>query len=251
MTTGVEGLDRALHGGLRCASSTVIFGPTGGGKTVTCLHFLAAASAAEPGLLFGFYETPPRILLKAKLLGLDLESKLREGTLELIWYPPTERILDALAHRLLARVRERNVKRLVVDGLDGLIQAAADKGRISGFMSALTNELRIHGVTTLYTSEVNDLFASQVQLPLQGISSLVENIVLTRFVEHQRQLRRVLAIIKTRDSSYDHTVREFSISSRGAELGEALGTGHDDASQEEEQVFPVALLKRLLTPRGP
>jgi circadian clock protein KaiC len=63
VSTGVPALDEVLHGGLRCASSTVIFGPTGSAKTSLGLHFLSECSAQEPGLLFGFYEPPPRVLL--------------------------------------------------------------------------------------------------------------------------------------------------------------------------------------------
>ncbi|WP_156927021.1 hypothetical protein [Azospirillum halopraeferens] len=42
------------------------------GKTTFGLHFVRHASAAEPGLLFGFYERPERLRQKAAQLGIDL-----------------------------------------------------------------------------------------------------------------------------------------------------------------------------------
>lgn len=240
VSTGLPALDEALHGGLRCASSTVLFGPTGAGKTTVALHFLNEASAEEPALLFGFYETPPRILLKGTALGLDLESKLRAGVFHTSWQPATERMLDALGHSLLAQVSKHGIKRLVVDGVDGLLKAATHPTRLSQFLSALTNELRIRGVTTLYTIELQELLSPPVELPMQGISSLVENIVLIRFIEQQSRLFRALSIIKTRDRSYDDRVRELLITSRGAMLGDVvdvrLGTMRQPAKPKRKAV---------------
>jgi circadian clock protein KaiC len=195
VSTGLSSLDSVLQGGLACATSTVIFGPTGVGKTTLGLHFLNESSEAEPGLHFGFYETPPRLLHKARALGLDWESKLKQGVLDIQWYPPTERVLDVLGHKLLAAVRERGVKRLFVDGVDGFIKAADNPTRITHFFSALTNELRIRGVTAMYTSELFDLFSTQVGLPLQGISGLVENVFLLRFLEADAQTYRMFSVV--------------------------------------------------------
>jgi len=246
VATGIPTLDDALHGGLVCASSTVMFGPTGVGKTSLGLHFLNESSHQEPGLLFGFYETPPRIHLKAKTLGLDLESKEREGVLELQWYPPTERILDALGHRLLSTVERRGVKRLFVDGLDGFVKAAAPTERVTHFMSALTNQLRVLGVTVIYTSEMNILFSDQIELPIAGVSSLVENIFLLRFLQEKAEVIRTLSIIKTRDSAYDQAIREYIISGHGARLGAPVATGR---SAQGGRSWPGKQLGRLFRKR--
>src|SRR5687768_14537328 len=54
-------------------STTLVLGPPGSGKTLLGLHFLAAgAHLGQPGLHFGFYETPPQLRTKAEQLGLDL-----------------------------------------------------------------------------------------------------------------------------------------------------------------------------------
>ncbi|HEX6242549.1 MAG TPA: ATPase domain-containing protein [Polyangiales bacterium] len=251
ISTGIATLDQALEGGIRCGSSTVLFGPTGASKTSIGLHFLSRCSAEEPGLLFGFYETPERVLVKAQALGIDLTPHVKAGHLALHWFPSTERVLDALGHRLLESVRARNVKRLFVDGVDGFMTAATYPERISTFLSALTNELRVRGVTTLYTSELDHLFSTEVKLPLEGVSSLVENILLTRFIEQQGHLKRVFSVIKTRDSGYDHTLRELRISDRGIELGERV-EGDFGAQHNVSAAHGGTLrsLGRLLRKRG-
>ena len=222
ISTGIARLDDMLKGGLPCDSTTLVLGPSGSGKTTFGLHFLNECSKAEPGLLFSFYETPPRLLLKARLVGLDLEKKLKEGSLDILWYPPTERILDALGNRLLEAVRERGVRRLFVDGLDGFHKAAAHPERISHFLTALTNELRVLGVTTLYTAELPELFSAKVELPVSGVSHIVENMVLLRFVEMRARLYRMLSVLKVRDSEYDGALREYNITAKGVQLADTF-----------------------------
>lgn len=249
--TGIPRLDEMLENGLPCASTSVLFGPTGAGKTTFGLHFLDGSSKAEPGLLFGFYETPPRILLKAEALGLQLEKKQKQGIIDMVWHPPTERILDGLGNKLLCAVRERGVRRLFIDGVEGFQKAAAHPDRISHFLAALTNELRVLGVTTLYTSELQDIFTQDVRLPISGVSSLVENIFYLRFVEMHAKVHRALSVVKVRDSAYDSTLREFRITSRGVELldtfaeAESILTG-----QARAATLPRARRKGLLRKRS-
>lgn len=251
ISTGIATLDRMLHGGIRRGSSTVLFGPTGACKTSIGLHFLSQCSAEEPGLFFGFYETPDRLLTKARALGIDLSARVDAGHLALHWLPSTERILDALGHRVLEAVRARNVKRLFVDGVEGFIKAAAHPDRISTFLSALTNELRTRGVTTVYTSELDHLFSAELKLPIEGVSSLVENILLTRFVEQQGRLVRIFSIIKTRDSGYDHALREVRVGDQGVTLGERF-EGDFGVQHNAPAVDGGALraLRRMLRKRG-
>jgi circadian clock protein KaiC len=61
-STGAPTLDKMIGGGLMAGSTTLVVGPTGSGKTALGLQFLAACSADEPGLHFGFFETKGRLL---------------------------------------------------------------------------------------------------------------------------------------------------------------------------------------------
>jgi circadian clock protein KaiC len=86
MDFGLANLDAMLQGGLLSSSTTMILGAPGSGKTLLGTHFLAAgARQGQPGLHFGFYETPTRLLDKAQQVGLDLSSFNADGLLEIIW----------------------------------------------------------------------------------------------------------------------------------------------------------------------
>ncbi len=220
ISVGVGQLDQMLNGGLPCGTSTGLIGPSGVGKTTLGLHFLSAASAHEPGLLFGFFETPERLCQKARSLGLEVGAAVERGDVELLWQPQRENVLDELAHRLLVAVRQRGVKRLFIDGLGGFLESATSPQRVSRYFSCLVNELRGLGVTTLFTMEVPEISGAVVRVPVNGVSALLENLIFMRFVERGSRLHRAVAVHKVRDSDHDASLREFFINSRGISLGE-------------------------------
>lgn len=231
LTSGVEGLDDLTGGGLPRGSTTLLIGPSGSGKTSFGINFLAAASREEPALHFGFYETPARLLLKAKALGLDLQSLIDSNALEVLWHPLTENLLDKLAYRLLDAVTARGVKRLFIDSLGGFERAAVHRPRLVEFFAALTNELRAQGVTTVATWEMRELFSTEVAAPGLEISSLLDNLLMMRQVELRSEFKRVLSVLKIRDQSFAPGAQEVIIDGHGLavlgafEAATAVSTG--------------------------
>jgi circadian clock protein KaiC len=170
---------------------------------------------------------------------------------ELRWQAPTEDIMDALAHRLLDAVRRRGVRRLVVDGLGGFIETAVQPHRITRFFAALSNELRALGATTIYTLETRDVVGSTMQMPVSGVSSLVENLIFLRYVEYRAEVHRVLSVLKVRTSSFDPRLREFEIDERGIRLADTFESARKLLSgTAEEAPAPRQSETRRTPPRG-
>lgn len=219
VTMGVTNLDVMLGGGLLRGSCTMLLGFAGSGKTLLSSHFLAAgAERQEQGLYFGFYESPVRLVEAAEQVGLRFDDHVRQGVIEVQWQPPLKYSLDALAERLLDSVRRRKVRRLVIDGLDGLRQSAYHPERTIRFVSALCNELRAEGVTLLLTEETQKIFGPEVEVRIEGVSALVDNILLLEYLDLDSELKRLLSIVKQRGSGYETTVRELRIEARGIHL---------------------------------
>ena len=215
--SGLEQLDIMLGGGFPEASTTMVMGPSGTGKTTLGLTFLSRSSEAEPGLLFGFYETPKRIDAKVAGVCPALRDLIDSGAVEVLWQPPTDDLLDAYSERLLQAVHRRKVRRLFIDGL-GAFQAAdtgSGAGRIGMFLTALMNEMRVLGVTTVYTLEVPDIMGPTIRTSIGDLSSLAENLVMLRFVEVGSQLHRLISVLKVRDSQFDQSLHEYTTSSQG------------------------------------
>jgi circadian clock protein KaiC len=218
MKTGIANLDNIVGGGLREGSTTLLAGPSGSGKTILVMHFLSAASKEEPALYFGFYENPAVLALKAHRLELGFEKLQRESCFHCLWQPPTEDVLDAVGPRLLDAVRSTGARRVFVDGLDGFIKTAVQAERMSHYLTALTNELRALGATAVYTLEVPNLIGADFRLPLAGVSTIVENLIILRFVEVRTQLFRMLSVLKMRDSEHQTSLYEFAIERGGVSL---------------------------------
>lgn len=222
VTTGLPHLDGLLGGGLPGASVSLVMGPSGIGKTSLGLSFLGGATPAEPGLHFGFYETPQRLRIKAQSIGIDVPGMERSGALHLAWQPTTEGLLDDVGARLLRQVRQHRVKRVLLDSLGAFARLATSPARLNEFFRALMGELRAADVTVLATWEMRDLFGAEINAPASELSSIVDNLLLMRFVELDSELKRLLSILKVRDSEYDPALLELVIGSNGIELNKAF-----------------------------
>ena len=229
---GVRRLDEMLLGGLLSGSTTALLGAHGSGKTVLGLHFLCeGAKAGEKGLYFGFYETPARLVAKATQLGMPTAEHIKNGLIQVVWQPALEDSPDALTERLLETARELGAKRIFIDGMEPLNALLTYPERSSFFFTALVNELRALGATTLMAAELPDVFGPNVSFPVPNAAAIVDNIIFLRYVELHSQLYRLISILKVRESGYDATIREFNISEKGIEVAstfesaEAILTG--------------------------
>ena len=220
---GVRRLDEMMAGGMPEHSSTLLFGAPGSGKTLLGLHFLdAGASQGETGLYYGFMETPPRLMEKGVDVGLALRPWVESGRLVMKTRVAVELIPDALVHELLELVDRHQVKRLVIDGLETLVQDMLAPQRLPGLLIALLNALRARGVTPVMTHQTDVLFGPGLEAKLGGLEAIVDNIVFLRYVELRSQLYRMLSILKMRESNYETALREFSISTRGIDVAETF-----------------------------
>lgn len=230
-SSGVARLDDLFHGGLPLASATLVMGSSGVGKTTLGLQFLAKSSRAEPGLLFGFSETPAQTRAKARALSKPLSALLDAGTVEILWQPLTDGLLDEYAERLLTAVRRRNVQRLFIDGVAGFTKTAVDPARMIHFFTALANELRALGVTTVYSLEVPHILGPPIRVPVDDIASIAENIMLLRFVEVRARLHRLLSVLKVRNSTFDPSLHEFTLADNGLAIAPSSASAESILSQ--------------------
>jgi circadian clock protein KaiC len=228
ISMGIAPLDEMMGGGPDRHSVSVVLGAAGTGKTTLGLHFLGACSADEPGLLFGFHENPAALRVKARALGLPLEGLLDSQRIEVIWQPATEALLDEVCARLLSAVRQRKVRRLFLDGTDGLEKLSPDKARLEAVLAALCNELRGLGVTTLVTAETElaGIVPGQslAGLALKGLSPIAENIIVLRLAALRAEIHRLVAVVKARDSRIDLRMRRFEITEGGVVIERDFST---------------------------
>jgi circadian clock protein KaiC len=213
--SGIDALDAHIGGGLVRTSVTLIMGPSGAGKTSLGLQFLGRCSAEEPGLYFGFHESPQRAKAKARSLGRDFASLEAAGAVHIDWNPASAGLIDRLCYELLERVERQQVKRVFIDSINALSRTAADPSRVLDVLETLLGELRARGVTVMAAWEAHRLIDNRAGVLMPDISGVVDNLLLVQFVQHRTELQRQVSILKIRDNAYDPSPLEVVMSRAG------------------------------------
>lgn len=214
LSFGIPQLDAMFGGGIPQHSMTMLEGLPGVGKTTLGLHFLGPCSAVEPGLLFTTGDSTAALLAKARTLSLPIATSIEAGHVAMLWQSSTEGLLDAALHRLC------------IDGLGGLLQLAPDRTRLPAVFAALMHELRTLGVTSLFTSEVDDgpgHPGSQATpgVPHGNLSSVADNIITLHLAERKSAMVRLISVFKGRDAPIDPRPRLYQITSNSITISDA------------------------------
>jgi circadian clock protein KaiC len=224
-TLGLPELDTMLHGGLNRGTVTFLAGSPGSGKTLTALHYImAGADNGEPGLFVCFTESEEQLHLKAGSFGLDLRGAIARGMVSLLCLAPVELEVDLFAATIRNRVESLGIRRLVVDSIAAVEVAILEPNRGPGYFASLINYLREHDVTSVMTQESN-AFDGGIGEALGAV--LADNLIRLRSVEHHNRLRRVLSILKMRQSACDPSLREFRIDAGAIRVLPIAETGAD------------------------
>jgi circadian clock protein KaiC len=223
LSTGVNGLDAMLQGGLLPASSTLVLGPPGAGKTVLALQFLTdGAARGEPGLIATFQEPAWALAATAEGIGLDLASPIASGLVHVMRRAPLEQPPDAWAWELLAAVEAHRPRRLVVDALSDLSQLFPRPERRTAFVQVLVDELRSRGVTVLLTLEIDDITGPELRVPIPAVSAAMDCGLVLRTTEVGSRLRWLISVLKIRRSGFDPAIREFVVGGHGIVIGQPI-----------------------------
>jgi len=218
VTTGVPGLDALLRGGLPRASTTIVEGGTGTGKTLVGLHFLLeGARRGEPGILFTLEETPGQIRALTKTFGWDVARLEAQDRLVINYTSPVELLTDRFLDEALRLIAQTGARRVVLDSITSMSLGVVSQRRFRELVYALTKHVRAAGVTLLMTMEVTELLGTG-QLTGHGVSSIADNLIVLRYVEVQAHLERAVLVLKSRGTGHTTELRRFVIDDHGAHV---------------------------------
>ena len=214
LTTGTSGLDTLMNGGIPALSTSVLAGPSGAGKTILALQFVAAGlEQGEACVYVSFQESEERLRAKARHFGWEFGGPAARDRLVIVHVQPPEIGLDAVAARIWDAVASVGARRVVIDSISELERAGDD--RIAHYLWALVAGLLREGATVILTSESDSFFGPAFEIT-HGLSFIADNVVLLRYLELDSELRRALAGVKMRDSAPVKSLVEFEITGSGA-----------------------------------
>ncbi len=248
VSTGVPALDAMLGGkGYFRASSILVSGTAGTGKTSLAAHFVDAACArGERCVFFSFEESANQIVRNMLSVGIDLGRWVDKGLLHFQAARPSTFGLEMHLVKVHRLIKEIDPSIVVVDPVTGLLHSGtASEAR--SMLLRLVDFLKEQQITALMTTLTGGSDA-QEQTEVD-ISSLVDTWLLLRDIESGGERNRGLYILKARGIAHSNQIREFLLTDHGAQLqevylGEAgLLTGSARVTQEAKDAS-AALLAR-------
>lgn len=222
--TGVSGLDKMLEGGLVSGSMALLQGAPGTGKTTLGIQYLyhGATQGDEAGLLVTFEQFPHTLYRDALAHGWNLRELEQENKLRLIFTSPQVFLssLQSPVSPINTAIREMDVKRAVVDSVTQFQVLTQDPVELRAFYNHLTNGLRREGITSLLLSE--DGSPDFVHSDRGRLAFMVDAVILLRYVEIESVMQRAVAVLKTRGSAHDNSIRRFEVRRGGMVVHEAF-----------------------------
>jgi circadian clock protein KaiC len=222
ITSGVAELDALVGGGLDRGTSTLILGPAGSGKSSIAAQFAAAAAErGERAASFLFDEGVNTYLSRSSGLGREMKDLVEAGHMSIQQVDPAELSPGEFAHSVRRAVDEDGARVVVIDSLNGYLQAMPDERFLTVQMHELLTYLNQQGVVTLLVLAQHGFMGSNMGTPVD-VSYLADTVLMLRFFEARGEVRRAISAVKKRTGYHENTIREMRMSGGGIAVGEPL-----------------------------
>jgi circadian clock protein KaiC len=220
--SGIKELDELLGGGIECATSTLIVGAPGSGKSSLAAQFVATA-AARGGTcaMFIFDESRHILLSRTAGLGIDLESHVKSGRVHIQRVDPAELSPGEFAYSIRHAVEEHKASVVVIDSLNGYLNSMPNERFLTIHLHELQAYLGHAGVATLLVGAHHGLVGTQMQSPADA-SYLADAVILLRYYEAQGEIHQAVSVIKKRGGAHERTIREFKMAQGRISVGPPL-----------------------------
>ncbi|KQQ32027.1 circadian clock protein KaiC [Duganella sp. Leaf126] len=225
LSSGLSALDQLIGGGLEEGMSTLITGPSGTGKSSLAAQFVHAASQrGDKSAMFLFEEARNNLLNRCASLGLDLDSAERDGLLTIQQVDPAELAPGQLTQAVVQAV-ERGVKVLVIDSLNGYLNAMPDERFMTTYLHEILTYLGQRGVVSLIVGVQQGMIGSANTSSINA-SYIADNIIMLRYFEAEGEVRQAISVFKKRGSAHERTIRRFQVGTDGITVGPVLRGFH-------------------------
>jgi circadian clock protein KaiC len=222
VSSGLTTLDSMLGGGLTRGTSTLILGPAGAGKSaIASLYACAAASRGERAVIFAFDELRRTTIERADALGMDMSGKVKSGHVLVQQIDPAEMSPGELAQRARFLVEQEGYKLVVIDSLNGYMQAMPAEKYLYIQLHELLTYFGQLGATTIMVMAQAGIVGPM--LAPADVSYIADSVMLLRYFEHGGRVHKAISVIKKRTGRHEDTIRELAIDEgRGLTVGEPL-----------------------------
>ncbi|MDH3599402.1 MAG: circadian clock protein KaiC [Candidatus Tectomicrobia bacterium] len=218
LLSGNPEMDQMCGGGFFRDSVVLVSGATGTGKTLLATEFLiGGARRGERCLLFGFEESRDQIMRNARGWGMDFQPLIEAGHLSMVCEYPESASLEDHLIAMREAIDTFKPERVVVDSLTALNRVSTLKG-FREFVAGLTSFIKERQVAGFFTA-ITPTFSGSTSISETHFSTMIDAIVMMRYVELYGEVSRGITILKMRGSMHEKEIREFRIDNHGMQIG--------------------------------
>jgi len=230
VSSGIKELDALCDGGpdgFPQGHVIMVAGNTGSGKTTFGLHFLIdGLKKGESAVYVALEESSSQIKKTALEHGWDLKKYEKSGKLIFINPDLIDLNPDKLLYKIVNTVNKIGATRVVLDSISSLESATMNKIKVREFLIQFSGFMKTKGTTSMLTYLSEETFSAESgQLLGSGssselrLSSIVDGIILLRYVERGQSVAKLLNILKMRGASHNKKIWQFEIGKNGVILG--------------------------------
>ena len=221
ISSGLDGLDAMLGGGLPRGSSALLMGAAGVGKSSLAMTYvLAAAMRGEKSVVYAFDEGRASVLSRSSALGMALRPAIESGLVRVQQIDPAELSPGEFTSLVCHDVERHEARIIVIDSLNGYLAAMPDERFLVLQMHELLSYLAQQGTLTMLVLAQHGLVGA-VHSPVD-LSYLSDVVLMLRYFEFEGAVRRALSVVKKRSGAHEQTIREFRLDARGVAIGPPL-----------------------------
>ena len=222
LASGVVALDSLLGGGVDIGSSTLVVGPAGSGKSTLALQYAsAAARRGDHARIFTFDESRKTMLARLESLGMSVPEGSGPGQVAVHQVDPAEISPGQFAHMVREAVERDGARVVVIDSLNGYVNAMVDGHYLTAQLHELLAYLGNRGVTSFLVAAQSGMIAGQMGTPGDA-SYLADSVVYLRFFEHSGRVKKAISVLKKRSGFHEDTIRELCFDKDGVRLSAPL-----------------------------
>jgi circadian clock protein KaiC len=222
LRSGIPELDQLLGGGIERGTSTLIVGAAGTGKSTLAAQFVvAAAERGASATMFTFDESENTLLSRTGAMGLDLRKHMASGMVQVHQVDPAELSPGEFVHAIRRAVDERDASIVVIDSLNGYLNAMPEERFLIIQLHELLMFLGHAGVATILVGAHQGLIGTQMVTPVDA-SYLADAVILMRYFEIAGEVRQAISVVKKRGGAHERSIRELTLGSDGISVGPPL-----------------------------
>ncbi|HEX8251947.1 MAG TPA: ATPase domain-containing protein [Thermoanaerobaculia bacterium] len=226
LESGIAAIDSLVGGGLDRGTSTLLMGPAGSGKSALASQYaMAAAQRGENVAMFLFDESKNTLLARCEGIGMPFQQEIDSGRIAIQQIDPAEVPPGEFVQLVREQVEKRNITVLVIDSLNGYVNAMPEERFLTIHMHELLTYLGQHGVATILVVAQHGLVGNSMMSPVD-VSYLADCVILLRYFELSGEIRKAVSVVKKRSGAHEKAIRPFAISSEGLMVGPPLTEFH-------------------------